>query len=188
LNTNEKKCLEILDLMLEDMKKTDPLYLPTDFWSVCCKKITDEIRKTGLSEFRSHKSANQYYVPLYAKPYYSQNKDIIEALANWLDRLPYRKAGTDLRNFMSGRTSAFNDYRVFRASDLENPPDISMVSESDVGGPSENFIFQKKKYSHSFLNYLRGLVFLKRSARPKSLEKILEIGGGFGTLGEILLK
>lgn len=174
--------------MLEDMQKADSLYLPTDFWSVCCKRITDEIHKKGLSEFKSHRSANQYYVPLYAKPYYLQNKDIIDALADWLDKLPYRKAGTDLTNFMRGWTNAFNDYRVCRAADTEIPPDISMVSESLTGGPSENFIFEKKNHSHSLLNYLRGLVFLKRSAKPESLEKVLEIGGGFGTLGEILLK
>jgi len=40
----------------------------------------------------------------------------------------------------------------------------------------------------SFLNYMRGLAYLKKHAATDDLETVLEIGGGYGTLGEILLK
>ncbi len=61
-------------------------------------------------------------------------------------------------------------------------------SESNVGKPKERFEFDGKAFSRSSLNYLLGLSFLKK-LDPKFMPKrTLEIGGGFGTLGEILSK
>ena len=50
----------------------------------------------------------------------------------------------------------------------------------------EQFCFDGRRYSRSFLNYLRGLTFLKKQADLSGLGRVLEIGGGYGTLGEIL--
>ena len=61
-------------------------------------------------------------------------------------------------------------------------------SESKIGQPIEHFKFNEKWFSRSSLNYLLGLSFLL-SINPKFKPKrILEIGGGFGTLAEILGK
>ncbi len=38
------------------------------------------------------------------------------------------------------------------------------------------------------LNYLKGLAFLKKTVGTSSIRRVLEIGGGYGTLGEIFLK
>lgn len=64
---------------------------------------------------------------------------------------------------------------------------IDKVSESDVGG-GERFTFEGIQVSLSFLNYLRGLAFLKKYVDTEKLLSFMEIGGGYGTLGEILLK
>jgi putative sugar O-methyltransferase len=77
---------------------------------------------------------------------------------------------------------------VFKAADAKNPPILSKLSESQVGCPSEQFVFEDCRYSLSFLNYLKGLVFLKKNIAPNPIHRTLEIGGGYGTLGEILLK
>jgi putative sugar O-methyltransferase len=79
------------------------------------------------------------------------------------------------------------DYRLFRASSVEGGMDLDRVSESNIGG-GERFSFDGKSYSHSMLNYLRALNLLKRAAPGVRPQSCLEIGGGYGTLGEILLK
>lgn len=189
MDTNEAKCLDMLDVMLEDMRQADPLYSPTDFWAIGGARVMEEISANGLSRFRSHKSANDFFVPLYSRPYYQAHQDLIDPIISWLDKLPYyRRAGTDLQRFLTGYVNAFSDYRVFRAGDSGGFPSLADVSESDIGKPVEQFLFEGRRYSCSFLNYLRGLVFLKRTVQPKRLASVLEIGGGFGSLGEIMLK
>jgi len=178
----------MLEIMFEDMQKADPLYSPTDFWITGGERLLEEIHAKGLYQFRSHESANSFFVPLYMRPYYHVHKDLIDPILSWLDKLPYRKIGTDILRLLTGNFNAFSDYRVFRAGDTKGIPFLADVSESEIGRPLEQFIFEGKRYSCSFLNYLRGLVFLKRTVQPKKLQRVLEIGGGFGTLGEIMLK
>jgi putative sugar O-methyltransferase len=188
MNKIETNCLSLLDTMINDMQHADPLYSPTDFWSMGIAAIVDEINQKGLSGFRAHKSANSFFVPLYSRPFYHRHKDIIDHLIKWLDTLPYRKAGTDIYNLLSGHTNALADYRVFKAADTENPPILAQLNESEVGHPREQFVFEGCRYSLSFLNYLKGLVFLKKNIPLNPIQCTLEIGGGYGTLGEILLK
>ena len=52
--------------------------------------------------------------------------------------------------------------------------------------PIEHFKFDNKFFSRSALNYLLGLTFLKSQTKNFIPKRVLEIGGGFGTLGEIL--
>lgn len=184
----ERKCLEILSVMVEDMRQADSLYCPTDFWTVGGERIMADIQANGLSQFKSHKSAKGFFAPVYSRPYYQAHRELIDPIISWLDKLPYRKAGTDLLRLLTGQSNAFADYRVFRAGDTEDFPFLADVSESEIGHPAEQFVFEGNRYSCSFLNYLRGLVFLKRTVQPKKLARVLEIGGGFGTLGEIMLK
>jgi len=50
--------------------------------------------------------------------------------------------------------------------------------------------FNGKRYSKGFLKYLRGLALLKRTVLKdaEKISNVLEIGGGIGLLGEIMLK
>jgi putative sugar O-methyltransferase len=50
----------------------------------------------------------------------------------------------------------------------------------------EQFEFEGRRYSRSSLNYLLGLALLKRHLGTQPPGTVLEIGGGFGTLGEVL--
>ena len=72
------------------------------------------------------------------------------------------------------------------ADDKEKLPQLHKYSESKIGKPIEHFYFDKKYYSRSSLNYLLGLVFLKKNIKNFVPKTFLEIGGGYGTLGEIL--
>ncbi len=149
---------KLLDIMLADMEQASSIYKPTNFWSIFLPNLINEIRDCGISAFRRQQQASQLYVPAYPD-----------------DEI--------------GKMEALCDYKIFLAADIENQsPILTHISESQVGSPSQQFIFDNKYYSRSMLNYLRGLVFLKKNVDTSNIRTVLEIGGGFGTLGEIFLK
>lgn len=84
--------------------------------------------------------------------------------------------------------SAIEDYRIFLAADTNSRPNLQHISESKEGNPTQHYTFDGKNYSRSMLNYLRGLAFLKKTVDTSSIRRVLEIGGGYGTLGEIIFK
>lgn len=90
-------------------------------------------------------------------------------------------------HMVSGELWALADYRVYlAANNSQKHPATSSFSESHLGKPTEQFAFEGKKYSRSSLNYLNGLSFLKQHLDTSSINSVLEIGWGFGTLDEIL--
>ena len=50
----------------------------------------------------------------------------------------------------------------------------------------DQLVLDGRRFSKSMLNYLRGLAMLKQSVDTSDLRVVLEIGGGYGTLGEIM--
>ena len=76
----------------------------------------------------------------------------------------------------------------FFSSNFKDDLNLLSFSESSIGNLVEHFTFDKRTYSRSSLNYLLGLTFLQHVVPDFIPSKVLEIGGGFGTLGEILSK
>src|SRR6185436_321284 len=98
-----------------------------------------------------------------------------------------RKLQLRLDQFLNGHASALADYRVLLAADDSTKlPHLHTFSERTVGEPVEHFEFDGRRFSRSSLNYLLGLAFLKKHLDGDVLRTVLEIGGGFGTLGEVL--
>jgi len=88
---------------------------------------------------------------------------------------------------VDGSDEARRMYQIYIASLPSPRPAWAAVSEDAAGG-GERFEFDNRLYSKSVLNYLLGLNFLSRLTGVKSIASAVEIGGGYGTLGEILLK
>ena len=150
-----EKEFDLLDAMITDMKTQSPLYQPTSFWKMGSNIVKWELYEKGVANFRSHKSSQRFFVPLY----------------------PTAK----------GELLAQKDYETLHLNNIDEPPFTDKVSESVVGAPTEQFVFNGRSFSRSFLNYLLGLGFLKKHVDTTNVKTVLEIGGGFGTLGEILL-
>lgn len=174
---------DILRPMLDDMETAPELYKPTNFWQSGLADLIGEIETQGVESFRTHPVARFFYVPLYVSKTHARWSHILDPL---IARLPPRKARR-WRTRLTHSDRARADYRLFRATSVEGGMDLDRVSESDVGG-GERFTFEGKSYSYSMLNYLRALNLLKRTAPGIRPQSCLEIGGGYGTLGEILLK
>jgi putative sugar O-methyltransferase len=179
-----------LSFCFEEMSKQSELYKPTSFWSDASKLIVSEIEEFGIENFRSLPSTLSYFVPTFGNPGNGISEKAVEDVTALLkgkynDQL---KLNLSLSNFFSGEFSALSDYRVFLGSDIpEKKPFLSTFSESTFGNPKEQFCFDGKMYSRSSLNYILGLVFLKKHLQHDLPSTVLEIGGGFGSLGEILM-
>lgn len=70
--------------------------------------------------------------------------------------------------------------------DIKLLPSSYWFRQSSYGCPGPLYETEGQRYSFTALNYLRGLVFLDQYVDPKSVKKVLEIGGGFGSFGEIV--
>ena len=184
-----KKSYPLLDLMLQDMNKQHKLYKPTTFWEVGSKIIIDVLKENNLCDFRSLAIPRHYFVPGYSAVEYLDNSTKYDLIIEDFDKIVTDKRfKIRLQKLFTGETSAFNDYRVLQSSNLDKAPYTDQVSESKVGNPIEQVTFNGRNFSRSFLNYLLGLSFLKQTVDTSEIKTVMEIGGGFGTLGEILLK
>jgi putative sugar O-methyltransferase len=172
-----------LAAMLQDMEAAPPEFRPTNFWSSGLPTILKDIEAQGVENFRIHPSAAFFYVPLYASRTWQRGRGWLEPLVTLLP--PRKRARMLMRLTRSDRARA--DYRIYRATEVPGGLDLDCVSESDAGG-GERFTFDTKSYSRSMLNYLRALNLYKTVAEGGVPNGCLEIGGGYGTLGEILLK
>jgi len=185
MRENEKK---ELTLMLSDMENQSELYKATNFWKEASKIIIDDIEKYGMKDFRRLSSSLSMFAPIYSYPDYVKDKTLFDAT-----KLELSKATTDLRLNLKlellflGQLQAFADYRVLASSNKDYAPFTDRVSESKIGNPLEHYSFDGRNFSRSFLNYLLGINFLKQHIHKPDIKTVMEIGGGFGTLGEILL-
>ncbi|MDQ7045234.1 MAG: putative sugar O-methyltransferase [Sulfurimonas sp.] len=178
----------LLEKLQKDMEKQSPLYKPTTFWKEASQIIIDELLKKDLKDFRSFDSALGMFVPTFAFPYYLKDIQRFKPVQKLLQELTEdKKSNLKLDLLIKGENQAFADYRVLQASNINAAPYLDQVSESSIGNPLEQFEFNKRKFSRSFLNYLLGLSFLKQNIDTSEIKNVFEIGGGFGTLGEILL-
>ena len=177
-----------LELTIEKNKSQKEIYQPASFWEKASQKIIEEIENFGIENFRKFKTSLGFFVPNYGIPANSFNKDIKDKIQSLLKDIGTQKQLLAMEEFLSGYFHALSDYRVFISSDDSNKkPLLKDFSESNYGNPIEQFEFDGKKYSRSALNYLLGICFLKNYlANGEEIKTVLEIGGGFGTLGEIL--
>ena len=181
---------EELSLAREDMLSQDVLYRPTTFWDAASSEIVRELNQYGMSCFRRLSTPLGFFVPTYGLPGNSFSAAQAGGLQDWLavEHPHAQKPSLSLQQFLNGEAAALADYRVFLAAD--NPsrqPNLRNFTETNAGGPVEQFEFHSRKFSRSSLNYLLGLSMLKRHLdETETVGTVLEIGGGFGSLGEIL--
>lgn len=175
--------------LMKVLQVQDPLYQPGSFWKDASKDMLDELFQYGIASFRSLKTSQSFFVPSYGFPGNILTEAQIDALEKALnDSDASNKQINTLKQFLSGYNTALADYRVLLASEYQSKKEINLLkfSESSVGQPKEQFEFDGNRYSRSALNYLLGLSFLKKHTDLSNIKSVLEIGGGFGTLGEII--
>jgi len=190
-----KKCWDkAVSEQLESLENSPTLYKPTLFWEPLKARILNDIKEYGIEKFKAFPSSLDAFVGRYGPP----ANGFSEASTDEVYEVAKRGglSGNNLkmlRSFISGRMSAIADYRVLRSGLVGNQTncwlELDGFSESDYGGLKEQFEFDGKVHSRNSLNYMLMLQFFQRivgqNVAPKS---VLEIGGGWGVLGEIIGK
>ncbi len=178
---------EYLEKAFLEMNNKDALYQSTSFWKEACKKISKNTNDKGLKNFRNEIDNLHFFVPTYGYPGNSFSEEGLQRVLDLFSRDDAKKNFLALEKYLSGDLLALADYRVFKAANKKDDAlNLLNFSESAFGSPSEHFEIEGCKYSRSALNYLLGLSLLKSTLPDFIPQTVLEIGGGFGTLGEIL--
>jgi len=180
--------MKLLAMAMAELKQQKNIYKPTAFWASASERIAQDLVDMGVSQFRKIPSATSFFVPNYSGPASGLSHAQADMLTQALhDKHPQSsKSHQALHHFISGKQSALADYRVLMSGDrAQQLPLLQAFSESEYGQPLEQFVWNGKRYSRSALNYLLGLCFLKTHLGEDVPRTVLEIGGGFGTLGEI---
>ena len=171
------------------MQNQSELYKPTIFWEHGSKLIIDELNEKDIVDFRNLHVTRSFFVPGYSAVEYLTNPLQYDSTIDQFDKIVEDKRFTTrLKRVFTGESSAFADFRVLESSNIDKAPFTDNVSESKIGNPIEQVEFNNRFFSRSFLNYLLGLNFLKKNVDTTNIKTVMEIGGGYGTLGEILLK
>jgi len=178
-----------LNEMTSDMLAAIECYQPSRFWKRACDELANELDECGIDRFRSTPIALRYFVPTYGIYKEITNAAFLHCDKAFLGngQLCDTNVSTRIQQFLSGRTQAFSDYRTYLASLDHASPYTDKFSESSIGNPIEQFEFDNRLFSRSSLNYLLGINYFKKTCGPESITTVMEIGGGFGSLGEIFL-
>lgn len=174
--------------LLEGVRDCDPIYRPTNFWTPGLREILADLEERGLAGFKSWPTAGYWFYPTYHTDLPPRVFDKTYKLAS--------KADPTLTEFAWIRTTngfhqALRDFDAARLTWDQSrwPFDFESVGESVVGQPPRHYGLtdvNDVRWGKPYLNYLLCLSALSRhvDAPPRHF---LEIGGGFGVLGEILL-
>lgn len=182
---NSESAQHLLQLMLEDLPTQAEIYQPTAFWAEASKEISTTLLKQGFEQFRSLPAIRSFFAPSYGTPFNRLKQTLFEQTMALADGDPAQQQV--LNHMLNGQLTALADYRTMMAGNyVTDPMNLQRISESSIGTPAEQFQFDDKWFSRSFLNYLLGLTFLKQHVDTSTIQRVVEVGGGFGTLGEIL--
>ncbi|MGH8968574.1 MAG: putative sugar O-methyltransferase [Actinomycetes bacterium] len=176
-----KRCLDEID-------GVDPLYRPTNFWQPGLRQLLSDMDEMGLSQFKSWPSAAFWFYPTYGANVRPETAAaaVERAVAVQPD---VREAW--LREALSGGAEARRDLEVARIMwDRRRWPfRVIAHGEARIGEPPQHFHLARDRrgWTKPYLNYLLCMAALSRHVdRPP--RSVLEIGGGFGVLGEILMR
>ncbi len=177
----------LLEAMLADVPKAPELFKPTQFWAQGMMPILRDLKQQGFHNFRAHRSALDMYVPIYgAVDYFVDRAPMDKLIDQFAVQMP--DLAEMWRNKINGHDLAKRDYEILLAADPGGAPEFDRVFESLVGEPVENHIFDGRTFSCAMLRYLKCLAFLKKQVDTQPIRNVLEIGGGYGSLGEIFLR
>jgi putative sugar O-methyltransferase len=173
---------------LREVETCDPLYRPTNFWGPGVQALLADLEERGLDSFKSWPSADTWFYPLYGERLTDEAIDQAFELAQVAaPQLTRRWFGSAL----TGTHQARRDFDAVRLAwdQARWPFDLETWGESELGQPRQRFHLTGSKaaaWTRPYLNYLLCLAALSRYV-DEPPTSFLEIGGGYGVLGEIVL-
>ncbi len=175
--------------LLEGVGDCDPIYRPTNFWTPGLRDILADLDERGPEVFKSWPTAGYWFYPSYGRPLApgTVDKTFKRAVRSnpALTRLGWLRS-------LNGFHEAVRDFDAARlAWDRSRWPfDLEGFGESAVGKPARHYALTESdsvRWGKPYLNYLLCLAALSRHVDSPP-RHFLEIGGGFGVLGEIVMQ
>lgn len=179
----------ILSSKLNLLQKNQPDHFQTtSFWEKATCELMPSIEDQRLKNFRRDKACLSYFIPTYGPPGLGLPDDIFERICQTEKDLTKKQIAT-VKNFFDGTTQAISDRRAINAciEALGFDPFKDFI-ESSVGHPIEHHNIEGMRISRPMANYMLGLLFVLSHLKTIKLETVVEIGGGYGALGELLLE
>lgn len=177
------------DRSLDELAKASEMFRPTNFWGPGLEQLLGDMRSMGLDRFKRWPMGHIWFNPIYGNGWSDAR---VEAVHKWAvaqahpqAQLPYMKrtlnGSQEARRDFDSAVTGWNQDRW--------PFDVVTVGESSVGSPPQAFSVvdgESARFGRAYANYMTCMAALSRhvDAPPTSF---LEIGGGFGVLGEILM-
>jgi putative sugar O-methyltransferase len=179
---------ELTERTLTELKTSEPIYQPTNFWGSGLAKILRDMDTAGLEGFKRWPTSPVWFYPTYGNGFSNAS---IAATYETAAQVNPRANKSWIASALNGSLEARRDYDVARVcwNHKRWPADLDGFGESPVGTPPQAYRLSRSgdvRFGRPYLNYLILLAALSNhlDAPPKSF---LEIGGGFGVLGEIIL-
>jgi len=194
----------LLDVMIDDNKKSSALYQPTNYWEVYGNRIVDEIKKLGLKDFRRRKGSlltcfgaldlddfNFGKINIYKKydsktlghaPGYTK---MMEGINNLLNKFipidqPYDIDLNEIKKIFYEITCVHGEKN--RAKPL------SSISISKAGNPESSIEINNNFYTLTSLYYYLRYAFCSKYIDFDDVKTIVELGSGCGKQVEIIRK
>lgn len=179
--------IQLTERTLEEIKGVEAIYRPTSFWEPALAQLLGDMAERGLENFKSWPIAKVWFYPRYGHGFGNATIDATYKRAKEVN--PSTNKGW-LAGLLSGGQEASRDFDVVRlAWDQQRWPfDLEGHGESRLGSPLQYYKLTggEHGWTRPYLNYLLCLAALSRHI-DTAPTAVLEIGGGFGVLGEILL-
>jgi putative sugar O-methyltransferase len=177
----------LTDRTLEEIREADELFRPTSFWSPGLDALLRDLRERGLDSFKAWPTATSWFYPRYGVGF--SNAIIAETYEVVRTLLPTARRGW-VEAALNASHEARRDFDAFRLAWNQDrwPCDLEGFGESLLGGTGQYFRFLggDHGWTRPYLNYGLCLAALSQHVDgPPS--RFLEIGGGFGALGEFVL-
>ena len=172
---------------LDELRATDSLYRPTSFWGPGLDALLADMDQRGLETFKSWPSSGWWFYPRYGVGF---TYAIIDKVLATVHPLLPGASDSWIRSSLAATHEARRDFDALRlAWNQQNwPCDLDGHGESTVGAPFQYYKFTSAEHgwTRPYLNYGLCMAALSQhvDAPPK---RFLEIGGGFGVLGEFLM-
>jgi putative sugar O-methyltransferase len=174
--------------LLEGVRDCDPIYRPTNFWTPGLRDILADLDTRGLETFKSWPTAGYWFYPSYGRPLAPGTVD--RTFKRAVKANPALTKLWWLRS-LNGFREAARDFDAARLvwDQSRWPFDLEGFGESTVGEPVRHYALTDSdvRWGKPYLNYLLCLAALSRHV-DEPPRHFLEIGGGFGVLGEILMQ
>lgn len=179
----------LTEFHLQGLDVCSPLYRPTNFWSPGVRRLLGDLNDRGLEVFKSWPTAHSWFYPIYGSGFSNATIGATHEFALTVN--PSAREGF-MTSALNGSLEARRDFDAARLfwDQQRWPFDLTGFGESKEGKPPQRYRLtgtDEVGFGRPYLNYLLCLAALSHHVEtpPRSF---IEIGGGFGVLGEIVMQ